>query len=95
MARIHPYAKTSDLTNKQIQNLYKAIKYIAFSSLLTWLKKNKISIPTDVKKNKPAKTKVPFTFIVYDMERDPKNNIITSEKIGGRMTYYVKKLQKR
>jgi DNA-formamidopyrimidine glycosylase len=94
LARIHPKAKTDELTDKQIKDLYEAIKYIVFSSLLTWFTKDRIKIPIDIQNVKPSKTKVPYKFIVYGEEKDPLGNKITFEDVGGRGTYYVKKLQK-
>lgn len=94
LARIHPDAKTGDLNDSQIKKLYTAIKYVAFSSLLTWFKKNKIKVPPDINKIKPKRTKVPYDFIVYDKEEDPDGNKVVKEEIGGRSTFYVKKLQK-
>lgn len=94
LAKIHPKAKTNDLTNRQIKDLYTAIKYIAYSSILTWLTNNNIKIPTDIKNNMPAKTLSSYDFYVYNKLTDQCGNKITSETIGGRGTYYVKKIQK-
>lgn len=93
LSKIHPQSNTADLSDKQIKKLYKAIKYVAYSSLLTWLKENKIKIPKDIKLSAPKRVKVPYKFIVYDKDTDPYGNKITNITIGGRATYYVKKVQ--
>ena len=94
LARIHPEARTSDLTVDQIRGLYNSIRYIAYSSLLTWLRDGRLRVPSDIRGLTPSRTRVPYRFLVYDREYDPKGNRVTMEDIGGRGTYYVKKLQK-
>lgn len=94
LAKIHPRAKTFDLSSRQTKMLYEAVRITAFSSLLTWLKSGKLKTPRDVAKNKPKGVIIPYKFVVYDQDRDPKGNLVTKEKIGSRVTYYVKKIQK-
>lgn len=92
LSRIHPKKKTSQLTDKQIVKLFASIQYVAFSKLVTWLKLSKMKTPADIKKIKPKKLSVPYRFRVYEREKDPQGNRVTTEDIGGRATYYVKKV---
>lgn len=94
LAKIHPNAKTGNLTDVQILNLFNAIKYTSVSSLLTWLKSNKLKVPMDIQKIKPTQTTFNYNSLVYDKQKDKYGNKVTNEIIGGRRTYYVKKIQK-
>ena len=93
LSRIHPKENTANLDDNQINKLYKAIKYVAYSSLLTWLKEHHMKVPADIKRNMPSKTTNRYKFVVYDRERDNLGNKVTNETIGGRATYYVKRVQ--
>jgi len=94
MSKIHPKIITSKLDDKDVAKLYKAIRYVAYSGLITWLKDDKIKIPKDIKKMSPKKLQYPYKYRVYGKVKDPYGNKITLEKIGGRKTFYVKSRQK-
>ena len=94
IASIHPKKLTGKLTIGEIRKLYNAIKYVSFSLLIAWLKTNKIKITTKIKKLIPKKIQYPYRFKVYEKEKDPYGNNITTENIGGRKSYYVKSRQK-
>lgn len=94
IAGIDPDHNTSDLSEKDVKKLYEAIKHVAYSVLIDLLKSNKVKIPKDIKDRKPDGLQVPYNFKVYGQDRDPKGNKVTKEEIGGRKTYYVKKIQK-
>ena len=90
-ARISPHRISSDLDDKEINLLYKAIIHVAYSNYIEMMKMNKLSID---KIFKSIKTTVPYIFKVYSNDKDPLGNKITKEDIGGRKTFYVKSLQK-
>lgn len=92
LAGISPKRKINDLTENEKEKLYDKIRYVAFSNLITLLKENHLRIPFDIKKIMP-KIQVPYKFHVYEREKDLLGNKITYDKIGGRNTYYVKKIQ--
>ena len=54
IAKISPHTNTSKLSGKEINALYKAIKYITYSNLITWFREDRMRIPRDIKKNIPC-----------------------------------------
>jgi len=94
LAKIHPKHNTGNLSDKQIKDLYRTIKLVSFSVLYNHLKESSLAIPKDIQNIKPKKIVVPYYYHVYSQEKDKKGNKITKEKIAGRDTYYVKKVQK-
>ena len=105
IAKISPLVKTSDLSEKQTRDLYKAIRYVAYSSLYDALKnmrtedengkKIRLKIPKDITNSKPNKISVPYNFKVYGQDQDPKGNPVKTKTIGGRTTYYVPSIQRK
>jgi formamidopyrimidine-DNA glycosylase len=95
LSKIHPEAKTDQLESKQIKLLFKNIKYVSFSMLLTWFKLDKIKVPNDIKQLAPNRVRVPYVYRVYGKDRDLKGNKVTLTTVAGRKTYYVKSLQKK
>ena len=91
IAHINPYKQTNELSDVEIDKLYKAIRFVAFSNYIEMMEMNKLKID---KFYKTIKTTVPYKFKVYGNEKDLSGNKITIEDIGGRTTYYVKSLQK-
>ena len=95
LSKIHPEAKTYQLESKQIKLLFKNIRYVAFSMLLTWFKLDKIKVPNDIKQLAPDRVRVPYVYRVYGKDHDLNGNKVTLTKVAGRKTYYVKSLQKK
>ncbi len=96
IAKIDPYSNTSDLDEKDIKNLYNAIKFCAFSNFVELVKENEdIEINKEELKRfkKEVKLEVPYKYRVYDQEKDPKGNKVIKTDIAGRKTYYVKEVQ--
>ena len=91
IARISPHRNSNELTDNEIDKLYKAIIYVAYSNYIEMMKMNKLTID---KMFKEIKTTVPYIFKVYGNDKDPLGNKIIKEDIGGRQTFYVKQLQK-
>jgi len=93
LSKINPHKNTKDLTDKQINKLYKSIKYISFSVLHELLIDNKLKIPSDIKKISPTKLQIPYKLRVYGRTTDLLGNKITIEDINGRTTYFVDSIQ--
>ena len=91
IARISPHRNSNELSDQEIDKLYKAIIYVAYSNYIEMMKMNKLPID---KMFKEIKTTVPYIFKVYGNDKDPLGNKIIKEDIGGRQTFYVKQLQK-
>jgi len=91
LAKIHPKRKSSSLTNKEIKDLYNAIKYVAFSNFVDEMKTSKLHVD---KFYESIKIEVPYKFKVYGKTIDPKGNKVIKDTIGGRGCYYVKEIQK-
>jgi len=91
ISRIDPNRKTNTLTNKEIEKLYNAIRFIAFSQLIEQLKDEGLKIPNDIKKIKPSKLEIPYKYKVYGKH---KNENIIVETIAGRSTFYDPDKQK-
>lgn len=94
IAKINPYRKSNELTEKEIKKLRDAIRFVAFSNLLDLCKTNNITVPKYIEDIKPTKLKIPYEYYVYGKETDSKGREITYAEIGGRGTYYVDKVQK-
>lgn len=93
IARINPKRNSNTLDDMEIKKLYDAIRFISYSALFDWTKNNG-TLPNNIKKQAPTKLEIPYTFRVYDQEKDPKGNKVTTEIIGSRRAFYVKSLQK-
>jgi len=91
LSNIKVKAKTSELTDNQIDKLYSNILFVAYSVLYELLKDSKAEKYLEKNKiiNEPAKLEVPYEYKVYSREKSIKGEIITKLKIGGRDTYAV------
>lgn len=98
IGKINPKRTTNSLSNLEILKLFEAITYVSYSILLEELYDENFNINnsnlSDIKRNKPGRVQIPYKYRVYNKENDPYGNKITLEIIGGRKTFYVKKLQK-
>lgn len=93
---LHPDIKSNskNLNKTLIKKLYENIRFIAFSSLMSQCKYNKLKIPVEIKKISPKKLEIPYHFRVYERESTNKDEVITYLKQHcGRRTYYVKTKQ--
>ena len=101
IAKISPYRKIKKLSEKELKKLWNIIKQLAFFYYDESIgRKEKIindkyTLYNKIKKYGPSKYKPEEgKFLVYRQKRDPKGNIITSEKLNNRTIHYVKKIQK-
>ena len=90
LAKINPKIKTNNIKLNQIKKLYKAIRYVAFSVLIGFIKDNNLKLSEEERKLIPKTLQIPYKYRVYGKTKDPKGNKIKKEKIGGRWTYYSK-----
>ncbi len=94
IAGIDPHSKASDIDNDKITELYKAIKFCAFSNFMELIKENNLEIDkTELDKIQKEKLEVPYKYRVYGQKVDPVGNRVIRENISGRQTYYVKEIQ--
>jgi formamidopyrimidine-DNA glycosylase len=91
ISHIDPHRKTSSLSDKEINDLYTAIKYVSYSNLVEQLLDDKLKVN---KLYKSIKISVPYKLRVYEQEEDPKGNKVIIENISGRRSFYVKEIQK-
>ena len=94
IAKTNPKKSAAKLTDKQLRELWFAIRFVAFSNLYDELKNSKLPIPSDIKQIAPNNLEVPYQLRVYEQEKDPKGNKTSYSKVGQRHTYYVKSIQK-
>lgn len=95
ISEIDPEKASKELEEKEIERLYKAIKYVSYSTLIEQLEDYEIKIPKEIKKRRPKKIQIPYRYKIYGREKDDKGREVRMEKIGGRKTYYVEKVQKK
>jgi formamidopyrimidine-DNA glycosylase len=96
IAKISPYRNTSDLDNDEINKLFEAIKFCAFSNFIELINSDKnIKVnKNEINKLKKIKLEIPYNYRVYQQEKDPKGNKVIKVDIGGRKSFYVKEIQK-
>ncbi len=95
IAKILPQRNSKTLTNKEIEDLYNAIRFVSYSNIIDWLRSNSLKIPKEIKNSKPKNLLVPYEMFVYGKDKDKFNNKIKYDKsIAGRKTYYVTNIQK-
>lgn len=94
IAKISPYKNTSELEDGEIAKLYKAIRYVGFSTFAEMMKGSRLKIPIDISRQIKFKLQIPYNYRVYERDYDLKGNKVTFATVAGRNTYYVKSLQK-
>uniref|UniRef100_A0A6C0EBE3 Formamidopyrimidine-DNA glycosylase catalytic domain-containing protein n=1 Tax=viral metagenome TaxID=1070528 RepID=A0A6C0EBE3_9ZZZZ len=94
IAKISPYRRCNELSDKEIIKLYGAIRYVTYSNLAEMMRMIKRKLPVDLRNISPKQISVPYKFKVYGNDYDPLGNKVTIENVNGRATYYVKKIQK-
>ena len=87
--------KTNELTDKDIDNLYKNILYVVYSKFMTQLNKSNMT-KTDVNKNKlinmPKRINKNYSFKVYKKKVTGDGQKVIKVKVSGRDSYSVKEL---
>ncbi len=95
LSKISPFRTVNQLDNKELELIYKNIKFVSFSNVIDWFDEYELKIPKNIRKLIPKKIKSPYTFYVYEREIDRKGNkVIYSKSHCGRRTFYVKEIQK-
>lgn len=94
IAKISPYRNSSEIDDNEIAKLYKAIRYVGFSTFIEMMNGSKLKIPLDIESQINFKIQVPYKYRVYEKETDLKGNKVTFATVAGRNTYFVKSLQK-
>ena len=96
LAKVSPLRKSNDLQADEINALWKSIRWVSFSNVLSWFEDYNIRVPAKIKARCPSdQLLVPYMYFVYNREKDRKGNPVKFIKsCGGRRTYYVPKLQK-
>lgn len=93
LAKIDPLKKCNQLTNNNIDDLYKSIKFVYFSNLIEQLYDYDLKLNNKIKILSPKNLELPYKFKVYKQEYDPNGFKIFMKIIGGRNTYFVKEFQ--
>ena len=85
--------KTSELTDKQIDELYKNILFVAYSNLVELLDDNKVTKYLDKNKKKfmPKKLEVPYKYKIYGREKTDDDKKVYKIKVSGRDSYTTNK----
>lgn len=95
IAKINPYKKTNDLDDDDIEKLYNAILFCAYSNTLDLIKEGELKPDKNfMKLMKSIKTEVPYKYRVYEQDKDSHGNKVIHKMISGRKSYYVKDVQK-
>ena len=94
LSRINVRAKTSDLTDKEISDLYSNILFVGYSNLIEMLSDSKITKYLDKSKqiNMPKNLEIPYKYKIYQQEKTPDGKKVLKIKVGGRDTYCIKEL---
>lgn len=100
IAKISPYRKIKDLTEKDLKKLWDIIKQIGFFyyneniGIKKGIINGKYTLFNKIKKQGPSKYKPSEgKFLVYRQKEDPNGNKVISEKLNNRTIHYVKKVQ--
>jgi formamidopyrimidine-DNA glycosylase len=91
IGNLEPIVKTKDLTNAQINDLYKNILYVAYSCLMEHLTSANISDCLLAKNsvNKPNKLQIPYKYKIYGRTITDNGEKVKKITIGGRTTYTI------
>ncbi len=94
LSTINVRAKTSELTDKEISDLYSNILFVGYSNLMEMLSDLKITKYLDKSKqiNMPKKLEIPYVYKIYQQEKTPDGKKVLKIKVGGRDTYCIKEL---
>lgn len=90
LSGIDIYIKVNALSDEDIENLYKNILFVAYSSLLTCL--NEMNLESYIEKkyefHKPSILEIPYELKIYNKKKIG-DKIVKNAVIAGRNTFYV------
>lgn len=86
--------KTSELSDEQIEKLYKDILLVGYSNLVEMLTDSKILKYLDKSKlfHMPKKLEIPYVYKIYGREVTSDGKKVLKIKVAGRDTYCIKEL---
>ena len=92
MGRLKVKVKTSELTDVQINLLYKNILFVGYSNLVEMLQDSKIAKYLDKSKsiNMPKKLEIPYEYKIYGREVTIDGKKVIKIKVAGRDSYCIK-----
>lgn len=97
MCKFNVRILTTELSKQNIKTLYKKILFIAYSRFFEAI--NQVEnlhlekyINPDKLINKPKKILIPYEFNIYGLTQTINSEPVIKEKIGGKITYYIKEL---
>jgi formamidopyrimidine-DNA glycosylase len=94
MGKLKAKAKTSELNDEQIKELYNNILFVAYSNLVEMLQDTNIFKYLDKSKSTymPKKLEIPYEYKIYGREVTFDGKKVIKIKVGGRDSYCIKEL---
>ena len=91
LTKLDATIKTQDLSDNQINNLYKNILFVAYSNLYEMLVDSKIEKYLDKSKkiNKPNYLEIPYIYKIYGRDYTDDGRKVKKIKVGGRDSYII------
>jgi len=89
IGKLNVHCKSSELTDKQIRELYANICFVSYSNLIELLRDAKVEkyLPVENKKYMPAKLEIPYNYKIYGLSELKSGVKVKKIKVGGRDTY--------
>ena len=94
MSKLGGRVKSNELEEEEIRELYKNIKYVAYSSLMEQLKSKRIEGEYKERydryeRNRPEKIEIPYKFRIYGREKTDDGKRVKKIKVAGRDSYVL------
>lgn len=91
LSNIEAGIKISELSDEEIEDLYKNILFVGYSNLLTYLKRENIQIKKEDYKNMPLKKnlEIPYELKIYGQTKTSDGKKVKNKKVCNRKMYYV------
>ena len=95
MSKLNIHIKTNQLSDDDIDKLYKNILYVSYSQLITLIKKanlKKSNINKNKLKNMPKQTNSNYVYKIYKRNETDDGQLVIKTKVSGRDSYSTKEL---